>query len=454
MVASANCAGRNRVSNLLSYGLTGNKKIKVELTGLNTTYPGDMDWLLVSPGGQKFVLMSDALSSFTTQTNANVVFSDDGAAIIPATGSNNLNGTWKPTDHNVTPADNFPTPAPAAPWSSPGPTGTATFASVFGTDGAAMNGTWSLYGVDDVSGDLATITGWKLTFDANDFICQIGPSNPTTESRADFDGDGKSDLSVFRPSEGNWYLSQSTAGFGVVKWGVSGDTLAPGDFDGDGKTDFAVFRPNADSSQPDFYILNSNGFTVSGVSWGLAGDIPVIRDYDGDDKEDVAVFRPSNNTWYILNSGGGATFKVFGQAGDVPVAGDFNGDGRGDYTIYRSGTWFGEYNGGGAWSAPFGQVGDVLVPGDYGGNDADDLAVYRPSTGQWIYQPSGGGAAVFTSWGNSTDIPVPGDFDGDGKDDPAIYRNGTWWILRSTAGAVTTNFGVSTDTAIPRAYIP
>lgn len=153
-------------------GLTGNKKITVELTGLNTTYPGDMDWVLVGPGGQTFLFMSDALSSFTTQTNANVVFADDAAAIIPATGADNLNGSWKPTNHDTT-SDVFTAPAPAGPYGSPAPGGAATFASVFGTNGATMNGTWSLYGRDDVSGDVATITGWKLTFQANDFTCSV-----------------------------------------------------------------------------------------------------------------------------------------------------------------------------------------------------------------------------------------------------------------------------------------
>jgi hypothetical protein len=313
------------------------------------------------------------------------------------------------------------------------------------------------FGADDNTVGQGPNPGWYVdTIRVNgNYACSFTPPPTTVKSRADFDGDGKTDISVFRPSEGNWYLNQTTAGFGVVKWGVSSDVLTPGDFDGDDKTDLAIFRANADSSQPDFYVLNSNGFTVSGVSWGVAGDIPVIGDYDGDLKSDIAVYRGSDTTFYILRSGGGATIKQYGVAGDVPVSGDFFGDSKADITVYRPSTnqwWI--FNGGGDTVIPFGAAGDVLVPADYGGDDKDDIAVYRPSTGQWIYQPSGGGAAVFTSWGNSTDIPAPGDFDGDGKDDPAVYRNGAWWILQSTAGALTTNFGVSTDKAIPNRYLP
>jgi hypothetical protein len=380
------------------------------------------------------------------------VIKDDAAATMPATGATvNLNGEWKPTNHDTT-TDTFTAPAPTSGYNNPAPAGSATFASVFGSNGASMNGTWSLYGKDDVSGDVATITGWKLTFESDEYVCSLSPN--AVESRADFDGDGKTDVSVFRPSEGNWYLNQSQAGFGVINWGISTDVLTPGDFNGDGKADLAIFRANADSSQPDFYVLNSGTFTVSGVSWGVAGDIPVIRDYDGDDKEDVAVFRPSNNVWYILKSGGGADFISYGQAGDVPVGGDWDGDGKNDLTVYRSGSWIAQLSGGGSFNVPFGSAGDILVPADYNGDNKDDLAVFRPSTGEWIYQPSGGGATVFVNWGTAGDVPAPGDYDGDGKDDQAIYRNGVWWLNRSTTGVSVVNFGLATDKAIPRSYVP
>src|SRR6185503_16204745 len=263
-------------------------------------------------------------------------------------------------------------------------------------------------------------------------------------SRADFDGDGKTDLSVYRASEGNWYLNQSQAGFGVVRWGLSTDAVTPGDFDGDGKTDFAIFRPNPDASQPDFYVLNSNGFTVSGISWGIAGDKPVIADW-----------RESELNYYVWLSGGGIIVKPFGIAGDVPVAGDFVGDSKADLTLYRPSTnqwWI--FNGVNDNVVTFGQAGDVLVPADYNGDNKDDVAVFRPATGQWFYQPSGGGAAVITNWGTAGDIPVPGDYDGDGKDDFAIYRNGQWWINRSVSGPAVANFGLSDDKAIPRQYLP
>ena len=123
--------------------------------------------------------------------------------------------------------------------------------------------------------------------------------------RGDFDGDGRTDVSVFRPSEGNWYLNQSRAGFAVLHWGIPSDRIVPADYDGDGKTDIAVFRGTDDPNQPDFYILNSSNFTVRFMPWGLASDIPVIDDYDGDVLDDIAIYRPSTRTWHVIFSSDG-----------------------------------------------------------------------------------------------------------------------------------------------------
>ena len=283
---------------------------------------------------------------------------------------------------------------------------------------------------------------------------------PTVKSRADFDGDGKTDVSVFRPSEGNWYLNQSTAGFGVLNWGVSSDVLIPGDYDGDGKADAAIFRATADPSQPDFYMLKSNGFTVTGVSWGIAGDKPLNGDYDGDSRTDVAIYRPSTNTFYILNSSNGAnTVANFGAAGDVPFVMDNDGDGKANLAVYRPGTstWYVARPTGvpsqNFDAVQFGSSTDKIVPADYDGDNKDDVAVFRPSNGTWYILKTTGGSQI-TPWGANGDVPAPGDYDGDGKDDLAVYRNGVWYLNRSTAGVAIFSFGISTDQPIPAKYVP
>ncbi|HEY0426222.1 MAG TPA: zinc-dependent metalloprotease family protein [Pyrinomonadaceae bacterium] len=294
----------------------------------------------------------------------------------------------------------------------------------------------------------------NIFFDISDVNFTVSGVAAPVKSRADFDGDGKTDLSVYRPSEGNWYLNRSTAGFQVLNWGLSGDTLVPGRYDADDKTDTAIFRPSNTPGVADFYILNSTGLTGSYIEWGNVGDIPVVGDYDGDGKTDAAVYRPSTGVWYINKSSGGVTITPFGGAGDVPVVADFDGDGKSDITIYRASTnqWLGTMSGGGATNVVFGQAGDILVPADYDNDNKDNFAVYRPGDGTWRY--ISGATTIVKAWGISTDIPVPGDYDGDGSDDVAVYRNGTWYVDRSQAGILIQNFGLNTDKSIPRQYLP
>ncbi|HEY0051181.1 MAG TPA: glycoside hydrolase domain-containing protein, partial [Pyrinomonadaceae bacterium] len=170
--------------------------------------------------------------------------------------------------------------------------------------------------------------GVTFNIDGNIADGPVAGVQPAKNKTADFDGDGRTDISVFRPETGSWYLvSSSNSGFSGINFGIANDILAPGDYDGDGKTDYAVFRP----SDGTWYIQLRT--TLRAQQFGTNGDIPVPADYNGDGFTDVAVFRPSNGYWYIWNSSGSPNLlrvEQFGANGDKPAPGDYDGDGKTD----------------------------------------------------------------------------------------------------------------------------
>lgn len=279
---------------------------------------------------------------------------------------------------------------------------------------------------------------------------------PLSKARSDFDGDGKTDVSVVRG--GTWYINRSTAGFKADNFGLAGDRLVPGDYDGDGKTDEAVRRGGTT-----WYIRGSTAGD-SAFNFGSPGDIPVTGDYDGDGKTDIAVYRPSSATWFIRRSSTGVVVgSKWGADGDIPVVGDFDGDGKADLTVFRPAApnftclWHtltsqGAYKVGG-----WGISTDKLVPADYDGDGKDDYAVFR--NGIWYILGSSNSVQHTISWGSVDDVLVPGDYNGDGKYDVAVFRNGTWYILEGGTGLLPPNprtefFGQGGDFAVPRLYSP
>ncbi|MGH9819591.1 MAG: FG-GAP-like repeat-containing protein, partial [Pyrinomonadaceae bacterium] len=262
-----------------------------------------------------------------------------------------------------------------------------------------------------------------------------------------------------------WYVSDNltASGYGVA-WGDAAiDWNVPADYDGDGRTDVAVWRTGA-PGEALFYVIRSSDFTVMFQNFGQAGDDPtVVADYDGDGIADMAVFScPSSpgpcSFNYIGtkdNPSGSVTSVSWGTGtpGSLsPIAGDYDGDKKADFCVYREDPAIpgqGQYalhksDGSADEFVDWGLYNeDIVVPGDFDGDGKADFMVIRDTHPQYVfYLLTRTGQVSSYDWGITGDVPTPGDYDGDGKTDVAVWRpsanlSDDWfYVINSHDGSV------------------
>ena len=306
-------------------GVTGVTYHVSVVLSVSSGIPRDLDLLLEDPAGNTVMLLSDVgpsgvhVGSWGSEPRT----IDDCAPRALGDGSNPP-GRYRPS--NYLPGDAMDAPAPSGPYGN----ALAEFNQV------SANGTWKLYAKDDSFGNFSSsvIHSWSLIV----FTQPTPPPppdshyglNPISCSGPDYDGDGRTDVAVYRPQTGEWFISRSGSAGSLEyhSWGApasSGldDIAVPADYDGDGVTDKAVFR----RATGEWFVASSfldgtlDHYTFGAASAANLGDTPVPGDYDGDGRDNAAIYRTTTGQWFVRNLDGSTTTINWGHppAGDYPA---------------------------------------------------------------------------------------------------------------------------------------
>ena len=249
--------------------------------------------------------------------------------------------------------------------------------------------------------------------------CTVSLANSTSVN-ATFLGQGRSAIGIFRPATGEWFLDMNGNGIWdgcnvdlcSGPFGSPDDLPVTGNWTGTGISNIGVFRP---STGEWFLDLNGNGkwdgctidLCLRSVSSPNA--LPVIGDWNGSGLDRIGeLIFGRTPTWYLDTSGDGIAncnsdlcLKFLTNDGDLAVAGDWNATGKAKIGIFRpsTGAWYLDLNGDGQWKncnfelcvKSFGFAGDRPIAGDWTGNGTAKIGIYRPSTGEWFLDLNGNG---------------------------------------------------------------